>query len=105
MTLIRVMAVIKVMGAFFSKIPKCTKVTLIIVMGAARPVAGLKKAEIRHGPPVSRKRKFAELTGIWVWARVHKKAEIQPHTPASSAAITLIGDSTVHPLTVDSVLQ
>ena len=76
MTLIKVMAVIKVMGGFFSKIPKCTKVTLIIVMGAARPVAGLKKAEIRHGPPVSRKRKFAKLTGIWVWARVHKKTEI-----------------------------
>ena len=72
--------------------------TLIIVMGAVRPVDGLKTA-------VSRKRKFAELTGIWVWARVHKKTEIQPHTPASSAAITLIRDSTVHPLTVDSVLQ
>ena len=76
MTLIRVMAVIKVMGAFFSKIPKCTKVTLIIVMGAARPVAGLKKAEIRHGALVSRKRKFAKLTGTRARARVHKKTEI-----------------------------
>ena len=51
------------MGGFFSKIPKCTKVTLIVAMGAARPVAGLKKAEIRHGALASRKRKFAKLTG------------------------------------------
>ena len=50
-----------------------TKMTLIIVMGAVRPVAGLKKAEIRHGTLVSRKRKFAKLTGIWVRVRVHKK--------------------------------
>ena len=50
--------------------------TLIIVMGAVRPVAGLKKAEIRTGPLVSRKRKFAKLTGSWVWVRVHKKTEI-----------------------------
>ena len=50
--------------------------TLIIVMGAVRPVAGLKKAEIRHGTAVSRKRKFAKLTGGWGRARVHKKAEI-----------------------------
>ena len=71
MSLIIVMAVIKVMGGFFSKIPKCRKVSLIIVMGAARPVAGLKKAEIRHGPLVFRKRKFAKLTGSWVWVRVH----------------------------------
>ena len=48
-----------------------TKMTLIIVMGAVRPVAGLKKAEIRHGTAVSRKRKFAKLTGIWVWAWAH----------------------------------
>ena len=60
-------------SGFFSKIPKCTKATLIIVMGAVRPVAGLKKAEIRHGLLVRRKRKFAKLTGIWVWVRVHKK--------------------------------
>jgi len=63
-------------SGFFAKIPKCIKVTLIIVMGAVRPVAGLKKAEIRHGTLVSRKRKFAKLTGSWVWVRVHKKTEI-----------------------------
>ena len=67
------MAVITVMGGFLAKITKSRKVSLIIVMGAARPVAGLKKAEIRHGALVSRKRKFAKLTGIWVWVRVHKK--------------------------------
>ena len=61
MSLIIVMAAILVMGGFFSKIPKCRKVTLIIVMGAARPVAGLKKAETRHGALVSRKRKLAKL--------------------------------------------
>ena len=70
------MAVIIVMSGFFSKIPKCTKATLIIVMGAARPVDGLKTAEIRHGPPASRKRKFGNLTGSWAWVRVHKKTEI-----------------------------
>ena len=42
-------------------------------MGAVRPVARLKKAEIRQGPLVFRKRKFAELIGIWVWVWVHKK--------------------------------
>ena len=56
-----------VMGAarpesgLFSKRPKCTKVYVIIVMGAVRPVAGPKNSEIRHGPLVFRKRKFAEL--------------------------------------------
>ena len=70
-------SVITVMGAarsesgFFSKIPKCRKVSVITVMGAVRPVAGLKKAEIRHGPLAFRKRKFAKLTGSWVWVRVH----------------------------------
>ena len=71
-TLIIVMGAARAGSGFFSKIPKCIKATLIIVMGAVRPVAGLKKAEIRHGALVSRKRrKFAKLTGIWV--RVHKK--------------------------------
>ena len=50
--------------------------TLITVMVAVRPVAGPKKAEIRHGLLVSRERKFAKLTGTWVWARVHKRTEI-----------------------------
>ena len=58
---------------FSQKIPKCRKVSLITVMGAVRSVAGLKKAEIRYGPLAFRKRKFAKLTGIWVWVRVHKK--------------------------------
>ena len=66
------MTLLIVTGGFFSKIPKCTKVTLIVAMGAARPVAGLKKAEIRHGALASRKRKFAKLTGT----RAHKKAQI-----------------------------
>ena len=70
------MAVIIVMGGFFSKIPKYTKGTLIIVMGAVRPVDGLKMAETRHGPAVSRKRKFGNLTGSWGRVRVHKKTEI-----------------------------
>ena len=52
---------------------QCTKVTLITVMVAVRPVAGPKKAEIRHGLLVSRERKFAKLTGIWVWVWVHEK--------------------------------
>ena len=55
----------------FAKRPKCTKVYVIIVMGAVRPVAGLKQAEIRHGPVVFRRREFAELIGSW--GRVHKK--------------------------------
>ena len=45
--------------------------TLITVMVAVRPVAGPRKAEIRHGLLVSRERKFAKLTGIWVWAWAH----------------------------------
>ena len=70
------MYVITVMGAarpesgLFSKRPKSTKVYVITVMGAVRPVAGLKEAEIWHSALVSRKRKFAKLTGIRV--RVHK---------------------------------
>ena len=57
----------------FSNRPKCTKGYVIEVMGAVRPAAGLKKAEIRHGLLVFRKRKFAELIGIWARARAHKK--------------------------------
>ena len=53
----------------FANRPKCTKVYVTIVMGAVRPVAGLKNSEIRHGPLVFRKRKFAELIG----SRAHKK--------------------------------
>ena len=43
------------------------------MVGAVRPVARLKKAEIRNGRLVFRKRKFAELIGIWVWVRVYEK--------------------------------
>ena len=39
-SLIIAMAVLTVMGGFLSKITKSRKVSLIIVMGAARPVAG-----------------------------------------------------------------
>ena len=45
--------------------------SVITAMGAVRSVAGLKKAEIRYGPLAFRKRKFAKLTGIWVWAWAH----------------------------------
>ena len=73
MYVIIVMVAARPESGLFSKRPKGTKVYVMIVMGAVKPVAGLKKAEIRNGLPVFRKRKFAELIGIWAWAWAHKK--------------------------------
>ena len=56
-----------------SKIPRCMKGYVIIVMGAARPVAGLRLERLKPGTARFWKRTFAELIGTWAGAHAHKK--------------------------------
>ena len=59
--------------AYAKKIPRCTIGTLIIVMGAVRPMAGLRLERLKSGTARFWKRKFAELIGTWAGAHDHKK--------------------------------